>query len=231
MKRLSSVVAGLTSFIAPVAAYAQDGIIKDPAEGWNHLWNEMLIDIVVIGVVFMVAAIYMLIRYRTNDPNAVGRAPKLTKTQAIAWVLIPASIFMADDFYLSAKGWSLWNIQRGVPDNAMEIKVTAYQWYWEFEYENGVVLDELVVPIGQPVVLRMTAEDVIHSFGLPEYRIKEDVMPGRVTYLWFYPKEAKETVVTCTEFCGIAHSEMYTRVAAIEPLDYEVLMAEEIAEM
>ncbi|MBT4889134.1 MAG: cytochrome c oxidase subunit II [Rhodospirillales bacterium] len=231
MKRMSSVVAGITSLVAPLAANAQDGVIQDPAEGWDNLWYEMLVDITVIGVVFMIAAIYMLIRYRTKDPDAVGRGPKLTKAQAIAWVLIPASIFMADDFFLSAKGWSLWNIQRGVPDNALEIKVTGYQWYWEFEYENGVILEELIVPIGQPVVLRMTGEDVIHSFGLPEYRIKEDVMPGRVTYLWFYPKEAKETVVTCTEFCGVAHSEMYTRVAAIDPMEYEALMAKEVAEM
>mgnify|MGYP000444478391 CR=1 FL=1 len=231
MKRMSSVVAGITSLVAPLAANAQDGVIQDPAEGWDNLWYEMLVDITVIGVVFMIAAIYMLIRYRTKDPDAVGRGPQLTKAQAIAWVLIPASIFMADDFFLSAKGWSLWNIQRGVPDNALEIKVTGYQWYWEFEYENGVILEELIVPIGQPVVLRMTGEDVIHSFGLPEYRIKEDVMPGRVTYLWFYPKEAKETVVTCTEFCGVAHSEMYTRVAAIDPMEYEALMAKEVAEM
>ncbi len=211
-------------------ASAQGTDITDPAEGWDILWKELLIDITLIGVIFFAAAVYMLIKYKAKNPQDVGTAAKLTLGQAIAWALIPSAIFLADDFYLAAKGWSVWAVQRTPPENAMEIKVTGYQWYWEFEYENGVITEELKVPVGQPIVMRMTSEDVIHGFGLPHYRVTEDMMPGRVTYLWFNPKEPVETIVTCREFCGAAHSAMYTSVSAVPRDEFDAWLAREKAE-
>lgn len=198
---------------APPALAAYQG--EDPVKGWDHLWNEVLIDITVIGVIFGVAALWMMFKYRAKSPTDVGHGPKLSKAQAAAWALIPAAIFMADDFFLSAKGWTLWNVYRRVPENAMEVQVTGYQWYWEFDYGNGIKTNTLTVPVGQPVVLRMTAVDVIHSFFMPAYRVKEDVMPGRVTYVWFLPTKEGKAVATCTEFCGTAHSAMFTEVEAM----------------
>lgn len=211
------------------AAIAGGGI-PDATANWDHLWNEVLIDLTVLGSIFMIAAIYMLIKYRTKDPNKVGSGPKLSRAQSIAWALIPTAIFLADDFYLAASGWSLWQDQRTIPENAMEVKVTGYQWYWEFEYEDGTVTEELVVPVGTPVVLRMTSEDVVHSFGLHEYRMTEDLMPGRVTYMWFYPQESKETFVSCREFCGISHSEMFADVKAVKPAEFTAWLAKAKAE-
>ncbi len=209
-------MAGLAmASLMSLPAWAETGGIADPTQAWNELWESVVIDLLIIGGIFGIAAIYMLIRYRAKSPDEVGKGPKLTAGQAWAFAIIPAAIFLADDLYLSAKGWSLWNIQRRVPDNAMEVKVTGNQWYFEYEYEGGVTSDELVVPVGQPVVLRMTSNDVIHSFGLTEYRLKEDMMPGRVTYIWFYPKEEKTTNVVCVEFCGNSHSEMYSAVRVI----------------
>lgn len=228
MKKLISGISSLAgSLFLAMPAFAEGGEvgIANPTDGWNHLWNELLIDITVIGVVFGVAAIYMFIAYRAKDPNAHGRAPKLTRAQALSWAMIPAFIFMADDFFLSAKGWTLWNIQRRVPENAMEVKVTAMMYSWEYDYGNGVTTDELVVPVGQPVVLRMTSTDVIHSFFLPVYRVKEDVMPGRVTFIWFYPAEAKETLVTCTEFCGVGHTIMQGKVRAVPREEFDTWLA------
>lgn len=229
MNRLSrylpAVVVGLTLAVPALAAD-----IPDPVAGWNRLWKELVIDLLVIGVVFGIAAGWMLWRYRATSPDAVGQAPKLTKAQAIGWALIPSMIFMADDFFLSANGWTLWNVYRKVPDNAVEIKVTGNQWFWEFDYGNGVTNEALIVPAGHPVVLRMTAKDVIHSFFMPEYRVKEDVMPGRVTYLWFYPKVPGKTIATCTEFCGMAHATMPTEVIAMPAQEYEAWLAKRMAE-
>lgn len=231
MNRFVSTFLGLAcGLLAALPALAQYEDIKDPAEGWEHLWSEVLIDITVIGVIFGVAAIYLLSKYRAKSPDEVGSGFKMSKAQMAAWALIPATVFMADDFYLAAKGWSLWNIQRQVPEGAMEIRVTGQQWFFEFEYENGVVAEELRVPVGQPVVLRMTSKDVIHSFGLPDYQIKEDLMPGRITYLWFYPKEQRETVVTCVEFCGLDHAGMYTKVSALPRAEFDAWMARAEAE-
>lgn len=212
-------------FAAP--AFAEPGDIPDTRAAWDELWSEVLIDITVIGTIFIIAAIYMLIRFKASSPDQVGTARPLSTANAIGWALIPAAIFMADDFYLAAKGWTVWGYQRTVPENAMEVKVTGYQWYWEFEYEDGTTTDELKVPVGTPVVLRMTSDDVIHSFGLPYYRLTEDVMPGRITYIWFNPIEKVETLVTCREFCGNSHSEMYTKVEAVAPAEFEKWLAEQ----
>jgi cytochrome c oxidase subunit 2 len=222
MKKSIACISALAAFLClPVLALAAGndyGI--NPAEGWESLWHKLLIDLWVIGIVFGLAALYMLFKYRAKGPDDVGHGPKFTKAQSWAWVLIPCSLFIADDFFLSAKGWTLWNVYRRVPDNAMEVKLMARQWQWEFDYGQGVVTNELVVPVGQPVVLRMTADDVIHSFFMPAYKVKEDVMPGRMTYLWFLPTKPGKVVATCTEFCGTAHADMYTDVIAVEPAEF-----------
>lgn len=220
-----NVAAATLLFATP--AFSAPGDIPDTRVDWDELWYEVLVDITVIGVIFIVAAIYMLIRFKASSPDQVGTAKPLSTANAIGWALIPTALFMADDFYLAAKGWTVWDHQRTVPENAMEVKVTGYQWYWEFEYEDGTTTDELKVPVGTPVVLRMTSDDVIHSFGIPYYRLTEDVMPGRITYIWFNPVEEVETLVTCREFCGNSHSEMYTAVEAVAPAEFEKWLAEE----
>jgi len=229
----------LAALAAAPALAGHEGENPNPTDAWNHTWNEVLIDLWAIGIIFGVIAIYFLIKYRAKDPNETGKAKKLTLGQALAWSLVPAALFLADDFLLSAKGWSLWNIQRTVPKEAMEIKVTASQWAFTFEYPNGVevssverpddadlksgeIMDgDMVVPVGQPVVLRMSSTDVIHSFGLTEYLLKEDMMPGRITYLWFKATEPKVSNVVCVEFCGTNHAQMFNRVVAVPPEQYE----------
>lgn len=228
-KRFNSCLAALAvwPFLA-CAAWAQEAsdgaTIKSPAHEWNTVWNEILWDLWIIGGIFAVVAVWLLIRFRARSEDDVGKAMPLNLDKALAWSLVPAALFMADDFLLAAKGWSLWNLQRQVPPGAMEIKVTGNQWYFEYDYGNGVTDTELTVPVGKPVVLRMTSNDVIHSFGLTEYRVKEDVMPGRITYIWFYPDKPLDTHVVCVEFCGMAHSQMTNPVKAVAQADYDAWM-------
>ncbi len=237
MKRVVSVVAVLSIGLPVLLAHAgaQQGGGPDPAASWNHLWRDVLIDLFVIGSVFLAAGLYWVYRYRATRSGQLGDAPKLTKMAAVAFAVIPAFLFMADDFYLAAKGWTVWNEYRNVPRDAVEVKVTGSMWSWMFEYDNGVVTtfdpdsktgDGLVVPVGKAVVLRMTSTDVVHSFFLPEYRVKEDLMPGRVTYLWFKPKAAGETIATCAEYCGNRHSFMWAKVKAVPPAEFETWLAD-----
>lgn len=230
-KRLELIAAaGLLTLSSGMASASETaGRIASPTHAWNHAWVEVLWDLWIIGGVFAVAAVYMLIRFRARSPEQVGSARPLTLEQALAWSLVPAALFMADDFLLAAKGWSLWNIQRTVPQGAMEVKVTGNQWYFEYDYGNGVTDTNLVVPVGKPVVLRMTSNDVIHSFGLTEYRLKEDIMPGRITHLWFYPDKPLETNVVCVEFCGNSHSEMFNKVKAVAQGDFDAWMGKKLA--
>ncbi len=211
-----------------VAAEGVKAALKNPAHEWNEVWTEVLWDLWIVGGVFAIVAVWMLVRFRAKTPDAVGTAAPLNLDKALAWALVPAALFMADDFLLAAKGWSLWNVQRTVPQGAMEVKVFGNQWYFEYDYGNGIKDTDLVVPVGKPVVLRMTSNDVIHSFGLNEYRVKEDIMPGRITYVWFIADTAKETPVVCVEFCGNSHSEMNNKVRAVAQADYDAWMAQKL---
>lgn len=232
-KRFNACLAALMAmpFLAS-AVWAQeasaDGAIKNPAHEWNAVWNEILWDLWIIGGIFAAVAVWMLIRFRARSEDDTGKAMPLNLDKALAWSLVPAALFMADDFLIAAKGWSLWNVQRQVPPGAMEIKVTGNQWYFEYDYGNGVTDTELTVPVGKPVVLRMTSNDVIHSFGLTEYRVKEDLMPGRITYLWFLPDKAIETHVVCVEFCGMAHSQMSNPVKAVAEAEFDAWMSQKL---
>ncbi|MBF0096077.1 MAG: hypothetical protein HQM04_05345 [Magnetococcales bacterium] len=235
MKRVVSAMAmlglGLTALLAQAGA---PGAVPDPAASWNHLWRDVLIDLFIIGAVFLAAGLYWVFKYRATREGQVGEGPKLSKMAAISFAAVPAFLFMADDFYLAAKGWTVWNEYRNVPRNALEVKVTGSMWTWSFEYENGVTTifdpdsktgDGLVVPVGKPVVLRMNSVDVVHSFFLPEHRVKEDLMPGRVTYLWFQPKAVGETIATCSEYCGNRHSFMWTKVKAVPQAEFDQWLA------
>ncbi len=224
LKKLGLAVLLMGALALPVWAYeGAPGLATGdltPARRWDILWDHVLVDLWVIGVIFGLAALYMLIKYKAKNPTDVGTATKLNKAQAVAWALIPVAVFVADDFYLAAQGWTLWGIYRRVPENALEIKAIGHQWYWEFDYGNGVVTQELKVPQGRPIVLRMHSEDVVHDFSLPKFRVKEDVMPGRITYVWFMPDTVMDTIVTCTMYCGVAHSQMYGKVSVVPPEQY-----------
>ena len=224
MRLLTATLTMAATVLLTTQAFAA-GDLANPPEAWEALWATVMFDLYIIGGIMTVLAIYMLIKFKAKSPEQVGTAKKLSTAQAISFALIPAAIFMADDFFLAAKGWTVWNDYRRVPENAMEIKVTGYQWYWEFEYEDGTVTEELVMPVGQPVVLRMTSEDVVHDFGIPHYRVKEDVMPGRITYIWINPVEANETIVQCAEFCGADHTNMWTAVRAIPQDEFDAWLS------
>ncbi|MBF0628768.1 MAG: cytochrome c oxidase subunit II [Magnetococcales bacterium] len=237
MKRAVSamVLTGL-GLSATMAGAGEKVAMPDPAASWNTLWHHVLLDLFIIGIIFLAAGLYWVWKYRATRPNQIGEGPKLSKIAAISFAVVPSFLFMADDFFLAAKGWTVWNEYRNVPRNAMEVKVTGSMWSWNFEYENGVttsfVVDSkegegLVVPLGKPVVLRMTSTDVVHSFFLPDYRVKEDLMPGRVTYLWFNPSKTGETLATCAEFCGNRHSFMWTKVKVVPQAEFDVWVAKQ----
>ena len=98
---------------------------------------------------------------------------------------------------------------------------TARQWSWSFEYENGKQDTVLRVPVRKPVKLLITSADVLHSLSIPAYRIKEDAVPGRETYLWFLPDELGSYDLFCTEYCGVAHSAMITKVEVMDQKDFD----------
>mgnify|MGYP000984550833 FL=1 len=189
--RASAAIVG-TAFA--LGAWAAEGPIagvpkiNDPARGWDHLWHEVIVDITIIGILFAIVTAYFLFTSRRTAENQVGASPKLSPAAAVAWVVIPTFVFLSIDLYTAANGWVLWNHYRDVPADRLEVKLESGMYSWDYTYPNGVrTQNELVVPAGKPVLLRMTSRDTLHSHYIPDFRVKEDSMPGRITDLWFYP--------------------------------------------
>ncbi|HMP75978.1 MAG TPA: cytochrome c oxidase subunit II [Kiritimatiellia bacterium] len=116
------------------------------------------------------------------------------------------------------------------PADAMEILVTGKQWMWKLQHPNGRrEINTLHIPVGQPIKLTMTSEDVIHSFFIPAFRVKQDVLPGRYTRLWFEATKPGKYRLFCTEYCGTEHSMMGGWVNVLSPTEYERWLAGEAA--
>ena len=113
-----------------------------------------------------------------------------------------------------------------VPAGAMEIFVVGKQWMWKIQHAEGQrEINELHVPIGRPVKLIMGSEDVIHSFYIPEFRVKADVVPGRYNVMWFEATKPGTYHLFCAEYCGTKHSGMIGRVIAMEPADFQAWLS------
>jgi cytochrome c oxidase subunit 2 len=124
------------------------------------------------------------------------------------WTVVPGILFLVMFYY----GWVGYKVMREVPEDARIVKVSARMWSWLFEYENGKQSNALVLPIGKPVKLVMTSQDVIHSFYVPAFRVKQDTVPGMETYQWFTPTELGSYDAFCAEYCGLRHSYMLSKV-------------------
>ena len=172
-----------------------------------------------ISVVFLVSVTFFIIlflikynRKRHPKAEAVGESLLLE----ILWTVIPTALVLALFYF----GWKDFDYIRNAPKDAMPVTVIGRQWSWAFEYENGKESDVLRVPLGKPIKLILTSKDVIHSFFVPAFRIKEDCVPGMETHLWFTVDEAGSYDIFCTEYCGAGHSHMRSKVVAMPPAEF-----------
>ncbi len=186
---------------------------------WIAIFFFLLIQILMI---------YFVIRYRNRKENEVSNIEGNTFLE-IVWTVIPTIILIVIFFY---GVYVFDNFQRRPPANAMEIKVIGHQWWWEFQYPNGYTIrDTLIVPVNKPIKLIMTSQDVIHSFFVRNFRIKEDLVPGRYTWTWFKVEEPGIYDIQCAEYCGSKHSLMIGYVKAIDIKDFENWIASVSREM
>lgn len=168
--------------------------------------------IVVLMVIFA-----FRFRRKSSQPVAHADAPMHNTPLELTWTIIPTIIVFLI-FYAGFRGFLTLSV---TPANAYEIQVTAQRWKWLFTYPNGYVEENLHVPVDRPVSLVMTSEDVIHSFYVPDFRIKRDVVPGRYSKAWFQAKAPGEHQAFCAEYCGTNHSMMLARVIVHEPGGFE----------
>ncbi|MEX1011444.1 MAG: cytochrome c oxidase subunit II [Balneolaceae bacterium] len=169
-----------------------------------------------------IAMIYFVIKYRRRSEDDVTPLIHHINWLEITWSVIPLLLVLI----VFGWGYKGYTDLRTTPDDAYQVRVVANSWFWEFHYENGhVSIDELYVPAERPVELVMRSSDVIHSFYVPDFRVKHDVIPNRYTSVWFEVKEPGESVVFCTEYCGFAHSDMYATVYALEQNEFDDWLA------
>lgn len=137
-------------------------------------------------------------------------------TAEVIWTVIPFIIVMVMFWY----GWQGFKTMRTVPDDAMEVKVVGRMWEWDFDYGDGKIAKELVLPVNKAVKLNLFSEDVNHSFFIPAFRVKEDVVPGYTNWMWFEATEKGTYEIYCAEYCGLLHSGMLGTVRIIEEDEY-----------
>ena len=171
----------------------------------------------ICAIVFL-PIIFFAIKYRTG--STADRSNPRVESILIesGWTIVPLVIF------IGLFGWGAivyFHIERP-PRDALQVQVVGKQWMWKLQHAEGKSeINELHVPVGRAVTLTMTSQDVIHSFFVPAFRVKQDVVPGRYTSEWFKPTQPGEYHIFCAQYCGTHHSGMIGRVVVMEPIDYE----------
>jgi cytochrome c oxidase subunit 2 len=159
------------------------------------------------------------VKFRRRREDEVGAAIHGSLALEMVWTFIPFGIAMV------MFGWGakvFYDVSRA-PAGAMEIFVVGKQWMWKVQHADGQrEINELHVPVGRPVKLIMGSEDVIHSFFIPAFRVKADVIPGRYNTLWFQATRPGRYHLFCAEYCGTRHSGMIGSVIAMEPAEFQV---------
>lgn len=178
--------------------------------------------LIAVSLFFSVLIFFLIyifsVRYRRKSEHEVPeQIPGLLKLE-ILWSVIPFLLCMV----VFVWGATLYFDTYSPPKDALEYYVVGKQWMWHIQHPTGQrEINELHIPTGQPIKLTMATEDVIHSFYIPAFRIKRDVVPGRYTSMWFEATKPGEYHLFCAEYCGTKHSQMRGRVVVMEPADYQ----------
>ena len=180
----------------------------------------LLVTGTVTIIIFILVTVFAL-RYRHD---LVDKATPILGSTALetTWSLVPFGIFLI--FFVW--GAVLYFQERTAPRNSMEIYVVAKQWMWKLQHVDGQrEINELHVPVDRDVKLIMTSQDVIHSFFVPAFRLKQDVLPGRYTTLWFHAIRPGTYHLFCAEYCGTQHSGMIGSIIVMNPAAYEAWLS------
>jgi cytochrome c oxidase subunit 2 len=169
--------------------------------------------LLIFGLIF-----YFAVKYRRRSEDEQARPILGNIALEVTWIVIPFVLVMV----MFAWGAKLYFTVFNPPANALEIFVIGKQWMWKVQHPEGRrEINELHVPLGYPVKLTITSQDVIHSFYIPAFRIKMDAVPGRYTHIWFEANKVGTYHLFCAEYCGTAHAGMGGRVVVMTPSEYE----------
>lgn len=172
-------------------------------------------------VVVISLMLYFASRYRKERSGSAtdieGHAPLELSFLGVSVALVLALFYV---------GWGpYFEVRRNAPAGAMKIMGHAQTWSWSFEYDNGMTSPRLFIPVNTPVRMQLTSADLIHSFYVPAFRIKQDIVPGSQTDTWFIADKTGEYDLMCTEYCGTGHSGMLSKAVVVSESEFEVWKA------
>jgi cytochrome c oxidase subunit 2 len=184
------------------------------ASNINDKVDDVFLYIFALSLLFLVGLtatmVYFVVRYsRRRNPQATNIEGHTGLE--ITWTVIPLVLFLSMFYF----GWTNFRYMRQAPRDALVVEVTGRQWSWSFKYPNGRVTPELYLALDRPVKLQLVSVDVVHGFFVPAFRVKEDVVPGKVNEVWFVPKLLGSFDVECTVICGVNHSYMLSKVRIV----------------
>lgn len=184
--------------------------------------DALYLSMVALSAFFCIAIpaaiIYFSIKYRRRPGNDEARYVETSTALEMTWTIIPFFIVIGMFFW----GSRVYFLQTAEDPNAMEILVTGKKWMWKYQHKNGRrEIQDLHIPVNTPIRLKMASEDVLHSVFIPAFRLKQDVMPGRYTYLHFEANRPGVYHLFCNQYCGTSHSQMIGKVVVMEQADYQ----------
>jgi cytochrome c oxidase subunit 2 len=184
---------------------------------WTDALYFFLLAMTLFGLLLVGALVfYFSFRYR-REKNPVATQVEGSTLLEATWTIIPLAIFLVTFVWGALLYFRIYN----PPTNAMNIYIVGKQWMWKAEHPGGQhEINALHVPTGRPVQLTMISQDVFHSFSIPDFRVKREVIPGRYSTVWFQATEPGTYHLFCTQYCGTAHSAMIGQIVAMAPDDY-----------
>ena len=193
----------------------------------DSLYAFLCVLTFLVGGLISLVIIYFAVKYRRRSEDEIPRAVEGSMRLEIVWTVIPFIISMG----IFVWGANLYYTMYRAPDEALDIYVVAKQWMWKFQHLDGQrEINELHIPVGRKVKVTLTTEDVIHSFYVPAFRIKMDVVPGKYSTLWFEATKPGRYHLFCAEYCGTSHSGMIGWIDVMEPSEYQSWLAGGAAE-
>jgi cytochrome c oxidase subunit 2 len=200
-----------------------NGLVFGAASGQAGRVDTLFVLITVIGGFFFFLTqgmlIYFAVKYRRRRQDRDNETPSITGNPLLEflWILIPSLVVVAIFYY----GWQVYADLRNPQAGATEVYVNGRQWMYEVKYPDGrTAVNEIRVPLGKPVKFLLSASDVLHGFYLPDFRVKMDMIPGRITTLWLQPDRTGQYQIFCTVYCGTGHSNMLAQLIVMPPHEY-----------
>lgn len=188
----------------------------------DSVWWFLVALTVVMTVLIFATVITFVAWYRNKNDGRVATQIEGSTQLEILWSALPFLLLMG----LFGWGTAVYVQTQRPPENAMDMYVVGKQWMWKIQHPTGQrEINQMHIPVGQPIRLTMTSEDVIHSYYIPAFRTKKDAVPGRYTMQWFEATKTGTFHIFCAEYCGTKHSQMIGTVTVMEKDEYQRWLA------